>query len=234
MKKQLVSIFVGVMALAFTSLTSVADPIILAIPSGGGTTLNVPKISVTNLEVFGTFNATNFNAITNIVYYAGTTAYASNGIAYVGTNSFGGISNAMTNNSFSINGTPVGTGSNVTITAGGGWSGLFTVISTNGNYTVTTNDCNKMIVYTGTGTNTFSLPSVGSGDLGNQFWLVKTGTGKLIIAATNGSRIADSGANGTIYNASTNETYATMHLMLAATNQWAVGGFFGTWTTTSP
>jgi hypothetical protein len=94
--KKLTSIFLGILGIialtTLTTLTTLADPIILAIPSGGGTTINVPKISVTNLEVFGTFNATNFNAITNIVYFAGTTCYPSNGVGYIGTNNFGGVS----------------------------------------------------------------------------------------------------------------------------------------------
>jgi len=116
---------------------------------------------------------------------------------------------------------------------GSGWSGWYSVYSTNGNLTITTNDCNKLLIYTGTaGNNTFSLPSVAATDVGCHFQFAKTGAGKLIIDAADSDKIRDSGAGDTIYNDQAGEVYATIHLILIAETQWAIAGFDGTWTTT--
>jgi hypothetical protein len=101
-----------------------------------------------------------------------------------------------------------------------------------GDYSVLTSDSNKLIIYTGSGTSTFSLPVVSSSDVGTHYWFAKTGTGTLIIAAAGSDKIWDSSAGGTIFDSQANETWATLHLILVAANQWAIGGFLGTWSTT--
>jgi molybdopterin-guanine dinucleotide biosynthesis protein len=112
-------------------------------------------------------------------------------------------------------------------------TGKLLSISTNGNYTITTNDCNQLLIYTGTsGTNSFFLPSVTNTDVGLQFHIAKAGAGHFVVDAADSDTIRDSGAGDTIYNSQTNETWATLHLVLITETQWAIAGFDGTWTTT--
>ena len=108
----------------------------------------------------------------------------------------------------------------------------YSSVSTNGDYSVLTTDSSKMIVFTGATTNTFSLPSVDASNIGIHFQFVKAAAGKLIIDAADSDKIMDSGAGDTIYNASANEPWATLHLVLITETQWAIAGFSGTWTTT--
>jgi hypothetical protein len=90
-----------------------------------------------------------------------------------------------------------------------------------------------LIIYTGTTTNTFSLPSVDASNIGIHYQFVKAGSGKLIVDAADADTIRNSGAGGTIYNSQTNETWATLNVALVTSNSWAITGFEGTWTTTS-
>lgn len=80
---------------------------------------------------------------------------------------------------------------------------------------------------------TFTLPS--SADLtdylGKPITFVKVGAGQVTIQAGSGQYIADSSSAGTIYNAQTNEIYATITLVAITTTQWVIVGGMGTWTT---
>ncbi len=109
----------------------------------------------------------------------------------------------------------------------------YTTISTNGNYTITTNDVGKLIVLTGSTDKIFYLPSVSSADVGLHFVCVNTCTssGRLTIDAADSDTIADSGAGDTIYN-DNSEPYATISLVLATATQWVITGAHGTWVTT--
>ena len=101
------------------------------------------------------------------------------------------------------------------------------------NYTVQTTDIGKTLVMNvATTAKTFTLPSVGSGDVGLWFTFAKINTGKLTIDAADSDKISDSGAGDTIYNDQTGEVYATITLKLISETQWAVVGADGIWITT--
>lgn len=79
---------------------------------------------------------------------------------------------------------------------------------------------------------TLNLPSVGTGDIGVWFTIVKLGAGNVIIDAADSDVIENSGAGGTIYNNQPSETYATVILKLVLETKWIVVGYHGTWAVT--
>ena len=80
---------------------------------------------------------------------------------------------------------------------------------------------------------TFTLPSVNSNHLGYWYRFVKFGSGKVTIQASDNDTIADSGAGKTIYNSKTNQTWATLTLLLGNETQWILLDGHGTWVTTT-
>ena len=99
-------------------------------------------------------------------------------------------------------------------------------------YNVATTDLSKVLTMNHADAKTFSLPSVGSGDVGIGFTFVKLGAGKVTIDAADSDKIADSGAGDTIYNDQAAELFATITLQLVSETQWAIVGAMGTWITT--
>ncbi|MHB9133650.1 MAG: hypothetical protein ACYDBB_21510 [Armatimonadota bacterium] len=79
---------------------------------------------------------------------------------------------------------------------------------------------------------TFTLPSVTAGDIGKSVTIIKHGAGAVIVDAPDADTIADSGAGGTIYCDVSEETYATITLMLTTETHWDTIAGHGTWITT--
>jgi hypothetical protein len=78
---------------------------------------------------------------------------------------------------------------------------------------------------------TFTLPSVGSIDIGTYFFLVKRGAGRLNVAAADSDVIMDSGAGGTIYCADSG--FGSIELVLMSETQWVLRSQpANTWITT--
>ena len=90
--------------------------------------------------------------------------------------------------------------------------------------TITVNSASDVIV---------TLPPVTAGDVGATITVIKVGTGKVTLAA-NGTPIADSDANGTIYNNAFSPAYAALTLRLADETHWGILSGDGAWLTTAP
>jgi hypothetical protein len=86
--------------------------------------------------------------VTGIVYYAGTAAYASNGVAYVGTNSFGGGSSASGGDIYAVSNNIFATTTPITFTNSNASLRQITSGITNGYYLTATS-----AVWTINGTN---------------------------------------------------------------------------------
>ena len=99
-------------------------------------------------------------------------------------------------------------------------------------YVVLLTDVAKILTMNSGADTTFSLPSVGAGDVGMWFTFVKLGAGKVTINAADLDTIADSGTGDTIYNDEATETYATITLILVSETKWTIEGAHGTWITT--
>lgn len=97
-------------------------------------------------------------------------------------------------------------------------------------YNVLLTDKGKTLVMD-TVAKTFNLPSVDASNVGVWFTFVKTNAGTLIIDAADTDVINDSSAGGTLYDAQTNETYATIIVELVSATQWVAHAGLGTWTT---
>jgi hypothetical protein len=78
---------------------------------------------------------------------------------------------------------------------------------------------------------TFSLPSVGAGDVGLTFTFINLGTSIVVIDAADSDTIITSGAGDTIYNPA-GEPWANITLKLATATLWVATGGHGTWITT--
>lgn len=76
---------------------------------------------------------------------------------------------------------------------------------------------------------TFTLPSVGSTDVGAWFRFVKLSACTLKVVPSDSDMIADGSAY--IDNSETSETYATLTLQLASETRWVITGAHGTWRT---
>jgi polyhydroxyalkanoate synthesis regulator phasin len=116
--------------------------------------------------------------------------------------------------------------------SGGGGSTTKTSETKVDNYTVLTGDSSKTLIMNATTEKTFTLPAVDATNIGTWYTFVKINTGKLNIAANGTAVIMDSGEGKTIYNAITDETYATITLQLVTATKWVTTGGMGNWVTT--
>ena len=92
-------------------------------------------------------------------------------------------------------------------------------------------DAGKLFTCNSTSDQTFTLPSVGAGDVSIEFSFVKLGTGKLIITAADSDTIEDSGPGLTLY--CEDSGFASITIKLISTTQWIIlNGATGTWITT--
>jgi hypothetical protein len=97
--------------------------------------------------------------------------------------------------------------------------------------TLGVSDFGKTITVNNAAAQTVTLPSVGAGDIGAQFTIVKLGTGKVVIDAPVGAFIADSTDGGTIYNNAVTPPYASLTLKLVTPTLWMLVGGEGSWIT---
>ena len=107
------------------------------------------------------------------------------------------------------------------------------VVSQNDSYQLTLDDVGKAFTCDTTSICTYTLPSVGTADIGVHFTFIRTNSAStLIIKAADMDRIAESSPGGTIYSNFSDQNYTTMTLMLVAYNQWVITGGHGSWTVT--
>jgi len=107
------------------------------------------------------------------------------------------------------------------VTGGGGTSNL-TVVDKTDDYQVLTSDLAKVLTMTATTEKTFTLPSVGSSDIGLYFTFVKLGVGNLVIQASDSDTILDSNAGGTLSNTASDDIYSSVTLLLISETKWIV------------
>ena len=101
----------------------------------------------------------------------------------------------------------------------------------NSGVTLTSSDFGKTITVDNASTQTVTLPSVSSSDIGAWFRVVKLGSGQVTVDAADSDTIADSTAGGTIYNSQSGQDYATITIQLANSTEWVITKAQGTWTT---
>ena len=106
--------------------------------------------------------------------------------------------------------------------AGGGGTSNLTVVDKTDDYQVLTSDLAKVLTMTATTEKTFTLPSVGSSDIGLYFTFVKLGTGNLVIQASDSDTILDSNAGGTLSNTTADDIYSSVTLLLISETKWIV------------
>lgn len=101
-------------------------------------------------------------------------------------------------------------------------------------YALTTSDMrtDEIFIMNSAADKIFTLPSVGASDVGIGCILVKIGTGKLTIQASDSDTINDSSAGGTLYNALAGETWAAVQIKLITTTQWIAFPLGTGWITT--
>jgi len=109
----------------------------------------------------------------------------------------------------------------------------FAVETKTANYSVLVTDTGKTFVMNSGDAHTFTLPSVGAGDVGLTFTFTSIGAGKCTIQTSDSDRIDDSAGGGYI-----SMTYAgvgnelpTVTLRLVSATMWAIVGANGTITT---
>lgn len=110
-------------------------------------------------------------------------------------------------------------GSGNIVISGGGSSNL-TILDKTDNYSIQTSDLGKIITMTATVSKTFTLPSVGSSDIGLYFTIVKKGSGDLVIKASDSDTILDSSAGGTLSNTVSTDIYSAITLVLISETEW--------------
>lgn len=106
----------------------------------------------------------------------------------------------------------------------------YDVVTKTDDYTVLVTDSGRTLVMNSTGNKTFTLPSVGAGDVGLTYTFININTGRLTIQAADSDIIDDSSAGGTAY--SDDDNNPTYTIRLASTTRWETIGANGTWTTT--
>jgi hypothetical protein len=107
------------------------------------------------------------------------------------------------------------------------------VIVQNDSYQLTLDDVGKAFTCDTTSICTYTLPSVGSADIGVHFTFIRTNSaGSLVIKAADFDRIAESSPGGTLFSDFNDQNYTTITLMLVAYNQWVITGGHGSWTVT--
>ena len=107
------------------------------------------------------------------------------------------------------------------------------VLTKTGDYTITTSDFNRSIRMNSVADHVFTLPSVGSESDGGRVTLIKQGSGKLTVQASDSDIISDSSAGGTIYDEEAVETYATLVLeYMHGNTTWVIISGLGIWSTT--
>lgn len=104
------------------------------------------------------------------------------------------------------------------------------VTAKDGGYTITTSDNLQSYSCNSASDQIFTLPSVGTSDVGLEIEIFKIGAGKVTIQAVDTDTIEDSSATGTIYCSDT--TYAYIKLKLITASIWCIKEAKGTWTTT--
>ena len=100
----------------------------------------------------------------------------------------------------------------------------------NSGYTILTTDKNKIFTCNSSSSQTFTLPSVSSSEIGFECMIVKLGAGKITITAVDSDTIEDSGTAGSIY--CEDDGYAFISIMLITSTQWIIKWANGTWITT--
>jgi len=103
-----------------------------------------------------------------------------------------------------------------------GYSGNLTVVDKIDDYQVLTSDLAKVLTMAATTEKTFTLPSVGSSDIGLYFTFVKLGVGNLVIQASDSDTILDSNAGGTLSNITADDIYSSVTLLLISETKWIV------------
>jgi hypothetical protein len=97
-------------------------------------------------------------------------------------------------------------------------------------YLITAANFGKILVMDAAAEKTFTLPSVGSLDVGEELTLVKWGTGKLTIQAADSdifrSPDMSSVAGGQLYNAV--DQYSRVQIRLITATEWLLEGWTGT------
>jgi hypothetical protein len=113
-----------------------------------------------------------------------------------------------------------------------GYSGNYstTVEAADSGHTILTADAFTTFTCNSTSTQTFDLPSVGAGELGYEYTIVKLGSGAVVIHVADSDTIEDSGAGATIY--CQDDGMATITLKLISTTQWIIKFANGVWITT--
>jgi hypothetical protein len=94
-------------------------------------------------------------------------------------------------------------------------------------YSVETDDFDKMLLMNAAGAKTFTLPAVTGTEIGLPITLVKRGAGKLTVQAGGADRIQDSSAGGTLYNDLAEESFALVRLRVIAAGTWIIEQFTG-------
>lgn len=98
---------------------------------------------------------------------------------------------------------------------------------------ISTDEGGMLFVSDAAGEITFTLPSVGSADLGMTFTFARVNkNGTLIIKANDNDHIADSGPGCTIYSNRNDIEYATLTITLIQPDRWGIITGNGTWMTT--
>ena len=100
-------------------------------------------------------------------------------------------------------------------------------------YNIDLDESGKVFVASSTNDVVFTLPSVGTSDIGITFTFAKClKAGRITIKAADSDKIADSGAGCTIYNDHDTEEYTTLTIILLQETGWAILTGHGTWITT--
>jgi hypothetical protein len=105
---------------------------------------------------------------------------------------------------------------------------------TNSNATLTIGDFGKLIIMdNGANDVTVTLPSIEAAHIGSAFTVVKLGTGKVTIQASDSDTIENSGATGTIYNEEADRGAALLVTRVVTATKFGLDGGLGVWTTTT-
>ena len=107
----------------------------------------------------------------------------------------------------------------------------FVVEEADSGITLTTDDFGKTISVDSSSSQTVTLPSVDSTNLGAWVRVLKLNSGQVTVDAADSDTIADSTAGGTIYNNQSGQDYAVIEIQLANGTEWVVVHAEGTWST---